>query len=67
MKISAVWDTGATKTSINRGMDIMQLGDFPLSNADANTRFSFVLPPLPMSFGLAGEADRLNGESDNKH
>jgi predicted aspartyl protease len=119
MKISAVWDTGATKTFINRqlstklnlipiesqlvvgangtqmaglvdlavklpnglfipdkraficdlpdsiniliGMDIIQLGDFHISNAGGKTLFSFVIPSLPDPFSLSSEADRLNG------
>jgi predicted aspartyl protease len=119
MKTSAVWDTGATKTFINRqlseklslmpiefqlvvgangtqmaglvdlaiklpnglfipdkraficelpdsiniliGMDIIQLGDFHISNTAGKTRFSFVIPSLPTSFSLAEEADKLNG------
>jgi hypothetical protein len=119
MKISAVWDTGATKTFINRqlsmklslipiefqlvvgangtqmaglvdlaiklpnglfipdkraficelpdsiniliGMDIIQLGDFYISNAGGKTLFSFVIPSFPEPFSLSGEADKLNG------
>jgi hypothetical protein len=119
MKVFAVWDTGATKTFINRhlseqlclvpiefqpvvgatgsqmaglvdlaiklpndlfipdkrafvcdlpdsihiliGMDIIQLGDFHISNANGKTRFSFVVPPLPEPFSLVAEAGRLNG------
>jgi hypothetical protein len=43
------------------GMDIIQLGDFHISNAGGKTRFNFVIPPLPEPFSLAAEADRLNG------
>jgi hypothetical protein len=43
------------------GMDIIQLGDFHISNAGDKTSFSFVMPPLPAPFSLAAEADRLNG------
>jgi predicted aspartyl protease len=43
------------------GMDIIQLGDFHISNADGKTRFSVVIPPLPESFSLVAEANRLNG------
>jgi predicted aspartyl protease len=118
MVLSAVWDTGATRTFINRrlseklnlipiefqsvvgvngsqmaglvvlaiklpnglfipdkrtficdlpnsvniliGMDIIQLGDFHISNAGNKTLFSFVIPSLPTSFNLAEEADKLN-------
>jgi predicted aspartyl protease len=117
--VSAIWDTGATKTFINRhlsekltltpiefqpvigatgsqmaglvvlaiklpnglfipdkraficdlpdsahiliGMDIIQLGDFHISNAGGKTLFSIVMPSLPSPFNLAEEADRLNG------
>jgi hypothetical protein len=45
------------------GMDIIQLGDFHISNAGGKTRFSLVIPPLPESFSLAAEADRLNGQT----
>jgi predicted aspartyl protease len=44
------------------GMDIIQLGDFHISNTAGKTRFSFVIPSLPTPFSLAGEADRLNGQ-----
>jgi hypothetical protein len=42
------------------GMDIIQLGDFHISNTGGKTRFSFVIPPLLEPFSLAEEADRLN-------
>jgi hypothetical protein len=44
-------------------MDIIQLGDFHISNADGKTRFSFVIPSLPQTYSLAEEADRLNSIS----
>ncbi|MDR1786071.1 MAG: retropepsin-like domain-containing protein [Spirochaetaceae bacterium] len=43
------------------GMDIIQLGDFHISNAGGKTSLSFVIPPLPAPFSLAAEAGRLNG------
>jgi hypothetical protein len=42
------------------GMDIIQLGDFNISNSAGKTAFSFVIPPLPEPISLAKEADRLN-------
>jgi predicted aspartyl protease len=42
------------------GMDIIQLGDFHISNTDGKTRFSFVMPSLPKRYSLAEEADKLN-------
>jgi hypothetical protein len=42
------------------GMDIIQLGDFHISNAGGKTRFSFVIPSLPQSYSLAEAADKLN-------
>jgi len=42
------------------GMDIIQLGDFHISNTNGKTMFSFVIPSLPVSFNLADEAKRLN-------
>jgi hypothetical protein len=43
------------------GMDIIQLGDFHISNAGGKTHFSFVIPSLPQTYSLVEEADRLNG------
>jgi hypothetical protein len=45
------------------GMDIIQLGDFHISNSGDKSLFSFVIPSLPTPFSLAGEADRLNGQA----
>jgi predicted aspartyl protease len=42
------------------GMDIIQIGDFHISNGEGKTVFSFVIPSFPTSFNLAKEADRLN-------
>ena len=42
------------------GMDIIQLGDFHISNTDGQTRFSFIVPSLPERYSLAEEADKLN-------
>jgi hypothetical protein len=42
------------------GMDIIQLGDFHISNANGKTHFSFVIPSLPRPYSLAEEADKLN-------
>jgi hypothetical protein len=41
-------------------MDIIQLGDFCISNVGGKTNFSFVIPSLPVSYNLAEEADKLN-------
>jgi hypothetical protein len=42
------------------GMDIIQLGDFHISNKGGKTRFSFVIPPLPNVYSLTVEAAKLN-------
>ena len=42
------------------GMDIIQRGDFHISNATGRTLFSFVIPPLPERIDLAQKADALN-------
>jgi hypothetical protein len=42
------------------GMDIIQLGDFHISNAGDKSIFSFVIPSLPKPYSLAMEADKLN-------
>jgi len=42
------------------GMDIIQRGDFHISNIGEHTLFSFVIPPLPEQFDLTKEADVLN-------
>ncbi|MCL1931167.1 MAG: retropepsin-like domain-containing protein [Treponema sp.] len=46
------------------GMDIIQLGDFHISNTGGRTLFSFVVPPLPEQFDLTQEADVLNNKGD---
>jgi hypothetical protein len=42
------------------GMDIIQLGDFHISNTGGRTLFSFVIPSLPEQFDLTQKADALN-------
>jgi hypothetical protein len=42
------------------GMDIIQLGDFHISNKGGKTQFSFVIPSLPDIYNLAEEAAKLN-------
>ena len=42
------------------GMDIIQRGDFHISNTGGRTLFSFVIPSLPEQLNLAQEADALN-------
>ena len=44
------------------GMDIIQLGDFHISNTGGHTLFSFVVPPLPEQFDLTKKADVLNNQ-----
>jgi hypothetical protein len=53
----------AQKIDILIGMDIIQYGDFHISNAGGKTRFSFVIPSLPRPFSLAEEADKLNEQT----
>jgi hypothetical protein len=43
-------------------MDIIQLGDFHISNTGSRTLFSFVIPPLPEQFDLTRKADALNNQ-----
>jgi hypothetical protein len=43
------------------GMDIIQLGDFHISNAGDKSLFSFVIPSLPVPFSLSASLARLNG------
>jgi hypothetical protein len=45
------------------GMDIIQLGDFHISNAGGKTCFSFVIPSLPVPYNLADEANLLNKQA----
>jgi hypothetical protein len=42
------------------GMDIIQLGNFHISNTGNHTFFSFVIPSLPEQFDLTQKADALN-------
>ena len=44
-------------------MDIIQIGDFNISNKGGHTLFSFVIPSLPTPKNLALEADELNKNS----
>jgi hypothetical protein len=53
----------AQKIDILIGMDIIQHGDFHISNTGGKTRFSFVIPSLPSPFSLAEEADKLNEQT----
>jgi hypothetical protein len=50
----------ASGVDILIGMDIIQLGDFHISNAGDKSLFSFVIPSLPTPFSLAVEADKLD-------
>jgi len=42
------------------GMDIINMGDFVVSNTDAKTSFSFIVPPLPSRIDFSNMADTLN-------
>jgi predicted aspartyl protease len=42
------------------GMDIIQQGDFHISNTGSRTLFSFVVPPLPEQVDLVQKAKELN-------
>jgi len=42
------------------GMDVIQMGDFHISNIGGHTLFSFVIPSLPKQLDLAQEANALN-------
>ncbi|MCL2231780.1 MAG: hypothetical protein FWB99_01735 [Treponema sp.] len=47
------------------GMDIINMGDFAVSNADTKTSFSFIVPPLPDRINFSTIADTLNGDKEN--
>jgi hypothetical protein len=57
----------ASKIDMLIGMDIIQLGDFHISNTDDKSVFSFVMPSLPKPFSLVAEADRLNEQTGQKN
>jgi hypothetical protein len=42
------------------GMDIIQLGDFYISNASGKTQFIFVIPSLPKPYSITEESAKLN-------
>jgi len=42
------------------GMDIINMGDFVVCNAENKTTFSFVVPPLPYKINLADNVKALN-------
>ena len=42
------------------GMDVIQRGDFHISNTGGRTLFSFVIPSLPEQLNLAQKADVMN-------
>jgi hypothetical protein len=44
------------------GMDIIQIGDFCVSNSGGKTLFSFIHPSLPEPLNLETEAARLNNQ-----
>jgi len=42
------------------GMDIINLGDFAISNTDSKTSFSFVLPPFPDRIDFLDKIKKFN-------
>jgi len=42
------------------GIDIINMGDFVVCNAESKTAFSFVVPPLPYRINLADNVKALN-------
>ena len=42
------------------GMDIINMGDFAVCNADNKTSFSFIIPPLPNRINYSDIANALN-------
>ena len=50
LSVKALWDTGATITCISPEiakklrMDIINLGDFVITNKNGNTKFTFEIP-----------------------
>ena len=44
------------------GMDIINMGDFVVCNAENKTAFSFVVPPLPYRINLADNVKALNNQ-----
>jgi len=42
------------------GMDIINMGDFAVSNTGMKTSFSFIMPPLPDRINFSTIADTLN-------
>lgn len=51
---------GSGKFDILVGMDIIQLGDFFISQADGKTTFSFCIPPHETPTCLVEKSDRIN-------
>ena len=61
----AVCDIHSSPMEMLIGMDIIQLGDFSISNAGGTTLFSFVIPPCPDRVNLAEKAKALNTANAN--
>ena len=53
-------------TEVLIGMDIINFGDFSISNANKQTYFSFACPPFENPTDLVEKADRMN-ERNKKH
>ena len=48
------------KADVLIGMDIIQMGDFAVCNADSKTSFSFAMPPFSDRIDLAHKAENAN-------
>lgn len=49
------------------GMDIIQLGDFVISNANGKTKFSFCLPSHQNPICLVEKSNRVNEKIEKEH
>ena len=45
------------------GMNIINMGDFSVSNTESKTSFSFIIPPLPDRINYADIANSLNNKN----
>jgi hypothetical protein len=61
----AVCDIHSPPMEMLIGMDIIQRGDFSISNAGSKTLFSFVIPSIPDGVNLAEKAEALNTVKGN--
>jgi hypothetical protein len=46
------------------GLDIINMGDFSVCNADNKTSFSFIIPPLPNRINYSEIANALNNQKN---